>query len=699
MVPSIVLAPDAASIPAELKQFDQWVVWRLERRSGSATKVPYAPRSGQHASVNDATTWASFDEAIGAYDEAPGQYSGIGFVLTGSDGIGGVDLDHVRDPDTGELHPQALALIERFASYTEVSPSGTGLRIFGWAPRLPKGCAGLYHGIKVECYSAGRYLTVTGHRLGDHSVLSPIGEVLTSVAHALTSSVSHRIETTNHDVLTPYRVGADKYAHLIERILAGDVYHDSLRDLAAAMAAQGTQRAAIVTHLQALMAAVSAPHDDRWQARVAEIPVLVRSALEKFAPQQPPACLLSHWYAIDRFTGQPRPRQWLVDGIFPMAQASLMAASGGVGKSFLLLALAREVAANDGTWLNAPCFFGSTVVGQGVAVYLTAEDDAIEVHSRLAALGEIPPRLYVVPLPDAGGAVALFAPDPATKAAATTTAWAELERQFTALEHLHLVIFDPLQPLCALDLNVPENAQFVCSRLAALAARTGAAVIVSHHFAKREATTPEQAREAIRGTGGLVDGVRSVYALWQPRDDDARSILKQLRLPYQRGGVVMGGVVKANGHAQLQVVTLVRDQRGLLCDRSDELRRLKTTVDDVLPLLRQAIATAAQEGKPYTKTGVNGVYARRFEMPQALHGIGKHSFVSMVDALLASQEIVQALADGSKSVKWLDVPVGLLAQGEPQFTTGYVRRSGESAEPQVGSTTSEAAIARQANHD
>lgn len=383
---------------------------------------------------------------------------------------------------------------------------------------------------------------------------------------------------------------------------------------------------------------------------------------------------LSDWHAIDRFTGEPKQRQWLVNGIFPLAQASLLAASGGVGKSYLLLSLAREVAGNDGTWLNAPCLFGGEVVTQGTAVYLTAEDDAIEVHNRLAALGAIPPRLYVVPLPDAGGAVALFAPHPLTKAPTSTAAWADIEHQFDALNDLKLVIFDPLQPLCALDLNVPENAQFVCSRLAALAARTGASVIVSHHFAKREASTPEQAREAIRGTGGLVDGVRAVYALWQPRDEDARSVLKQLHLPYQRGAVVFGGVVKANGRANLKVVTYVRDERGLLCDCSDDLRRLKTTSEDLLAMLKQAIADAAADGKPYTKTGVNGVHARRFEMPEELHTIGKHSFASMVDALLASGEIVQAMADNSKSVKWLDVPDGNVAQGDPQFVVGHIRR-------------------------
>lgn len=168
--------------------------------------------------------------------------------------------------------------------------------------------------------------------------------------------------------------------------------------------------------------------------------------------------------------------------------------------------------------------------------------------------------------------------------------------------------------------------------------------------------------------------MRSVYALWQPRDDDARSVLKQLHLPYQRGAVVHGGVVKANGRANLKVVTYVRDQRGLLCDRSEDLLRLKTTSADLLPLLKQAIADAAADGKPYTKTGVNGVHARRFEMPEELHAIGKRSFVFMVDALLATEEIVQAMADSSKSVKWLDVPDGDVAQGDPQFVVGHIRR-------------------------
>ncbi len=382
------------------------------------------------------------------------------------------------------------------------------------------------------------------------------------------------------------------------------------------------------------------------------------------------------WRAADRFVGEPQVRRWLVDGVFPQAQAALIAAAGGVGKSFLLLALAREVAAFDGIWANAPTLFGGALAGHGVAIYVTAEDDAIEVYNRLNVLGPIPDRLYVLPLPDAGGAVPLFAPDPSTRGPATTTAWTDLERQLKAMPGLRLVVLDPLQPLCALDLNVPENAQFVSSRLAALAASTGAAVIVSHHFAKREASTPEQAREAIRGTGGLVDDVRSVYALWNPKEEQAKATCKTLGEPFERGRVVMGGVVKANGRANLRVTTFLRDARGLLVDRSQDVARAGKSDVDLLPALKAAIARAAAEGQPYTKTGGNGVYERRHELPEAFHAIGKHRLADWVGSLLDREELVKAMAQGSKLVKWLDVPGGPVASGQAVFVTGHLGRSG-----------------------
>lgn len=426
--------------------------------------------------------------------------------------------------------------------------------------------------------------------------------------------------------------------------------------------------------------AVPADKPKKWDAADAvdedfDVVALIAGATLVAGADSRPALDIRDWCAVERFIGEPKARRWLVEGVFPQAQAALVAAAGGVGKSFLLLSLAREVATFFGSWRSLPRLFGGELVGHGVAIYITAEDDAIEIHSRLNALGSIPDGLYVVPLPDAGGATPLFAPDPHTRGPAITAAWSGLERQFREVPDLRVIVLDPLQPLCALDLNVPENAQFVCSRLAALAASTGASVIVSHHFAKREASTPEQAREAIRGTGGLVDGVRSVYALWHPKEDQAVEVCNALITPHERGKVVMGGVVKANGRANLSVATFVRDARGLLVDRSRELARAGTKDADLLSELKLAIAHAAAEGKPYTKSGGNGVYERRHELPRVLHGAGKHRLAEWIGTLLDTQEVVLAMADGSKLVKWLDVPDGPVAKGKGQFMPGHLDRS------------------------
>jgi len=42
----------------------------------------------------------------------------------------GIDLDKCRNPETGELEPEAQEIVRRMDSYTEVSPSGTGVHIY-----------------------------------------------------------------------------------------------------------------------------------------------------------------------------------------------------------------------------------------------------------------------------------------------------------------------------------------------------------------------------------------------------------------------------------------------------------------------------------------------------------------------------------------------------------------------------------------
>src|SRR3954451_3201883 len=110
----------------------RWVVWRNEQRNGHTTKVPYSPHSG-HARADDPCTWGTRSEAEARASQlVNGQGGGIGIELGDlGDGtsLGGIDLDTCRRED-GTFEPWAYEIIEHFNSYTEISPSGTGAKIF-----------------------------------------------------------------------------------------------------------------------------------------------------------------------------------------------------------------------------------------------------------------------------------------------------------------------------------------------------------------------------------------------------------------------------------------------------------------------------------------------------------------------------------------------------------------------------------------
>lgn len=149
------------NLPEALKARRQWVVWKYEDHGKpKSDKVPYNLRTGQKAKSNDSTTWAMFDEAVTAFHR--GGFDGIGFVFSEHDPYVGVDLDGCRDPHTGQLEPWAGEIVERLDSYTEASPSGTGVHIFIKAV-LPAG--GRKKG-KIEMYDSGRFFTVTGEHIG-----------------------------------------------------------------------------------------------------------------------------------------------------------------------------------------------------------------------------------------------------------------------------------------------------------------------------------------------------------------------------------------------------------------------------------------------------------------------------------------------------------------------------------------------------
>lgn len=154
----VTLPVDPEQIPAELKMGRRFMLWRWELRGTKWTKPPLQ-RDGRFASSTDPETWCSFDEAMGAY--RTGKFDGIGRVLTGDDGLIGIDFDHVRSPETGEIAEPASGYVRLLSSYTEVSPSRCGLRVFVKGDLARDGM----NKNSVEVYKRGRYLTLTGFHL------------------------------------------------------------------------------------------------------------------------------------------------------------------------------------------------------------------------------------------------------------------------------------------------------------------------------------------------------------------------------------------------------------------------------------------------------------------------------------------------------------------------------------------------------
>ncbi len=113
--------PVVAAIPAVLRERDQWVVWRYEKRAGRRTKIPYAPRSGGSASAADPGTWTSFDVALETFQQTR-RYDGLAYVFSEDDPFCGFDLDDCLDED-GQLLWGA-DLLETLDSYCEISPRG-----------------------------------------------------------------------------------------------------------------------------------------------------------------------------------------------------------------------------------------------------------------------------------------------------------------------------------------------------------------------------------------------------------------------------------------------------------------------------------------------------------------------------------------------------------------------------------------------
>ncbi len=143
------------NIPVELTQRQQWVCHRFPN------KMPLCPRPEQDGKLHPAQadnnrTWGTLDEALYAVKK----YGAVGIGFELGEGICGVDIDHCIED--GEINDLAKELVDQLQSYTEISPSGTGLHIL-CKGHLPDREGRRDSMLGLEMYDSVRYFTVTGN--------------------------------------------------------------------------------------------------------------------------------------------------------------------------------------------------------------------------------------------------------------------------------------------------------------------------------------------------------------------------------------------------------------------------------------------------------------------------------------------------------------------------------------------------------
>lgn len=335
---------------------------------------------------------------------------------------------------------------------------------------------------------------------------------------------------------------------------------------------------------------------------------------------------LTDWVASKRYTGVASPISWLVEGVFPKGVPVLLAAMGGLGKSFIALDMAIKIA-QPPSLLGPHKVLGRDVKAHGKAVLLTAEDSFDSIHRRINALTNEETlkrtldNLIIIPMSEIEASQLLV--KEGRNGLEMTDMFIDLKKQLHEITDLKFIGIDPLQAFVGADITAkPEAAQFMWSAFAKIASQTGATFFATHHMRKDgmgEIRTAADAREGIRGTTGLVDGARAVYVMWQAVNDIGEAIARKIDQPYEPHRFIQGSIVKANDESDHSLMSFYRKDDGLLfclgnIDTTGQVResgKLSANQEAILKAIKNAIAAYGRLVTPYQ--GMKPVMAISFD--------------------------------------------------------------------------------------
>ena len=403
------------NIPDELRRHPHWVNWTVEERDSRPTKIPINPTTERHAKSNNSNTWATFEKALEVYKACENErIAGVGFVFSKDDDYSGTDLDHCRNPETGAIEPWAMRVIEALNSYSEISPSGTGIKIFTRGS-LPIAGSGSKNG-NIEMYHRKRFFTITGWHLEGTPLTIESRQDQIKKIHA--QYFGHR-KSSPTNLFPPTSVNASdseliqkakqaSNGHKFSKLLAGDwsdYPSQSEADLSfCSMLAFLTGRDPTRIDQLFRQSGLMRP---KWDEKhfgdgttysQATIQKAIEGTTEKYAgPKRQdenvtPGGQTSTKVGARELSylnlnlpssleiSQMEIRvEWIVDNLIPKESITLLHSIGGVGKSYLMFGMGHAVA-------DGKSFFGLNVKKMNV-YYIDFENPLPEIVDRMKKMG------------------------------------------------------------------------------------------------------------------------------------------------------------------------------------------------------------------------------------------------------------------------------------------------------------------------
>lgn len=568
------------NVPRELRDLKQWVARR--------GKLPVNPMNGKLASATDPATWGDFEMTLATENS-----DGVGFVFTTENGLVGIDLDTVRNPETGRTDPAAKEIIKTIGSYTELSPSGYGFHIIArvknaklsWHKaelpdngivrvdtdqqtgevRLDAEGKTRYKKPEVEMYLTARYFTVTGRALKGYTQLREVdAEVIAKLQKRFASEKpENKAQMTLENVTkakktAPVNVMADK--DYLSIGLEKDRTLQAIWNGARPNANESSDDLALMSKLAywtnrdksaMLEAFVRSPHcqtkDEKHRRKALEradyldrtadkaIAGCGRTAAEEDrsakAHQNTPekkentimnknvakgepetsrlqagtdkASILEFIRPLTEFT--EKEAQWLIPGWLPRGEITLLASSGGVGKSSVTCEIAAALSRGKACLLDEE---GTVREPQSVLI-LNAEDSVeTQLLGKIRQLG--------------GDLSRIFALDVSTGKSMSSIKIGSTDMA-DIIRHLKpdLCILDPLQAFLPADVNMAARSAMrnYLESLHELGMETGCTFLIVCHSNKRKGAS---GRDRLADSADLWDSARSVIMADYTGEDDIR---------------------------------------------------------------------------------------------------------------------------------------------------------------------------------